>query len=64
LKVTIATERCTGHGRCYNIAPVLFSDDERGFGEVIGAGDVAAEHEEVARAAVVGCPEHAVVLDG
>jgi len=63
LKVTIAAERCTGHGRCYNIAPVLFSDDERGFGEVIGAGDVAGEHEEVARAAVAGCPEPAVVLD-
>jgi ferredoxin len=64
LRVTIATERCTGHGRCYNIAPALFSDDERGFGEVIGAGAVASEHEEAARAAVAGCPEHAVVLDG
>jgi ferredoxin len=63
LKINIAAERCTGHGRCYNIAPMLFSDDERGFGEVIGEGQVASEHEERARAAVVGCPEHAVVLE-
>jgi ferredoxin len=64
LRISIDPERCTGHGRCYNIAPTLFTDDDRGFGEVIGDGEVVTEDEDKARAAVAGCPEHAVLLEG
>jgi ferredoxin len=38
----------------------LFTDDERGFGQVIGDGTVAPDGEATARAAVMACPEHAV----
>ena len=61
MKISIDPQRCTGHGRCYTIAPGLFSDDERGFGEVIGDGEVTHEGEAAAKAAVAGCPEHAVI---
>jgi ferredoxin len=63
LRLSIEPERCTGHGRCYVIAPALFVDDERGFGEVLGSGEVPSQGQEAANAAVGGCPEHAVVLD-
>ena len=63
MRVVIDTERCTGHGRCYTLAPALFSDDERGFGRVIGKGEVTTEHEEAASSAALACPEHAVTIE-
>jgi ferredoxin len=63
VRVVIDAERCTGHGRCYSLAPALFSDDERGFGRVIGMGEVTGENEGAARAAALACPEHAVAIE-
>jgi ferredoxin len=63
MRIRIDTELCTGHGRCYDLAPELFVDDDEGYGQVIGDGEVAPEHAEAARKAVVGCPERAVILD-
>jgi len=28
VKIRIDPERCQGHGRCYDLAPDLFGDDE------------------------------------
>jgi ferredoxin len=63
LKITIDADRCTGHGRCYTVAPLLFTDDERGFGQVIGDGEVVGTNEAMAKAAVLSCPEHAVTFE-
>ena len=60
MKVQIDPERCQGHGRCYDLAPDLFGDDEEGYGLVLGAGTVPPEAEREARLAVVNCPEHAI----
>lgn len=60
MRVAIDPERCTGHGRCYVVAPALFTDDERGFGQVIAGGQVMSDHEEMAQAAALACPEHAI----
>jgi ferredoxin len=62
MRLVIDSDRCTGHGRCYMVAPLLFSDDERGYGQVIGAGEVPTEHEEKARQAVLACPEQAITF--
>ena len=32
VKVQIDSERCQGHGRCYDLAPDLFGDDDEGYG--------------------------------
>lgn len=64
MQVRIDHELCTGHGRCYVLAPELFVDDDEGYGQVIGDGAVAPEHLDAARKAVSGCPERAVSLDG
>jgi ferredoxin len=62
MRIRIDFDRCSGHGRCYDVAPSLFTDDERGYGQVKGDGTVTAATEEEARAAVNSCPERAVEL--
>lgn len=62
MKIRIDTDLCTGHGRCYSLAPALFDTDEEGFGKVISE-DVPADREGDARRAVGNCPERAVIID-
>jgi ferredoxin len=62
MKVQIDPERCQGHGRCYDLAPGLFGDDEEGYGTVRGDGSVPPGKEHDARLAALNCPEHAIDL--
>ena len=62
MKVQIHSERCQGHGRCYDLAPGLFGEDEEGFGQVLGDGVVPPGLEGEARLAVANCPERAVEI--
>jgi ferredoxin len=62
VKVQIDSERCHGHGRCYDLAPDLFGDDEEGFGRVLGDGTVPPDKERDARRAAANCPERAIDL--
>jgi ferredoxin len=62
VKVQIDSERCQGHGRCYDLVPGLFGEDEEGFGRVLGDGVVTSGQEREARLAVANCPERAVEL--
>ncbi|MEO3783614.1 ferredoxin [Actinocorallia sp. B10E7] len=65
MKVQIDSGRCHGHGRCYDLAPDLFGEDEEGYGQVLGDGDVPADKQHEARLAASNCPERAVtVLEG
>ena len=62
VRVQIDSQLCQGHGRCYDLAPSLFGDDDDGYGTVHGDGDVPPELEPDARRAVLNCPEHAIQL--
>jgi ferredoxin len=62
VKVQINPERCQGHGRCYDLAPGLFGDDDEGFGKVLGDGTVPPGQQPDARLAALNCPEHAIEL--
>jgi ferredoxin len=62
VKLRIDSERCQGHGRCYDLAPDLFGDDDEGFGQVRGDGTVTPDTERQARLAVANCPERAIEL--
>ncbi len=64
MKVQIDSSRCHGHGRCYDLVPDLFGEDNEGFGQVLGDGDVPARSERDARLAVANCPERAIDLAG
>lgn len=62
MKLHIDSKVCQGHGRCYDLAPELFGDDDEGYGQVLGDGAVPPEKEHDARLAVANCPEHAIEL--
>jgi ferredoxin len=62
MKVAIDSGICAGHGLCYMHAPNVFTDDDQGYGTVIGDGVVPPEEAEAARGAVANCPERAIVL--
>ena len=64
MKMTIDGEMCTGHGRCYTLAPQLLSDDDEGFVVERGqAVDVPTDQEDAARHAALSCPEGAISID-
>ncbi len=60
MKVQINSDCCQGHGRCYDLVPDLFGDDEEGFGQVLGDGVVPPDKDREARLAVANCPERAI----
>jgi ferredoxin len=60
MKLQIDAERCQGHGRCYDLAPALFGEDDEGYGQVLGDGAVPPGEEHDARLAAANCPEHAI----
>jgi ferredoxin len=64
VRVVIDTEACTGHGRCYMVAPSVFASDDSGFGVVVVDGPLDADQLVEARSAVGNCPERAVALTG
>lgn len=63
-KIKIDKELCSGHGRCYVLAPEIFTDDEAGFGQVIGDGSIDALNLDAAERAVKACPEKAIGIEG
>jgi len=62
VKVQIDPERCQGHGRCYDLAPGLFGEDDEGYGRVLGNGVVSPGNEHEARLAASNCPERAITV--
>jgi ferredoxin len=62
VKIQIDPKRCQGHGRCYDLAPGLFTEDHEGYGQVLSDGTVPPEAEPDAQRAAVNCPEQAIEL--
>jgi ferredoxin len=62
VKLRINSDICQGHGRCYDLAPELFGDDDEGYGKVLGDGHVTPEQQHDARKTVANCPERAIEL--
>lgn len=61
MKVRIDPDICTGHGRCYTLAPEVFDSDDRGYGMVISEDT----DEELRPRATIGeqnCPERAIII--
>jgi ferredoxin len=64
MRLLIDEGRCSGHGRCYSLAPTLFESDDEGRGVVL-ADAVSDDQLEAARSAVLNCPEQAIsIVDG
>jgi ferredoxin len=63
MKIVIDQNACSGNGRCYSLVPELFTDDERGYGQVVGDGTLGEEQRELAQRAVLACPEDAISIE-
>jgi ferredoxin len=63
MKIVIDQDACSGNGRCYSLVPELFTDDERGYGKVVGDGTVGDDLREAAARAVRACPENAISIE-
>ena len=62
MRVRIDPDACTGHGRCYSLAPEVFEPDDYGHGRVILA-EVPPELRAKAELGVQNCPEHAISVE-
>ncbi len=61
MKFIVDRERCTGHGRCYTVAPEVYAPDDDGYCDP--AVDAVAEGlEEQARLGAMNCPEDAITI--
>ena len=64
MRLTIDAAMCTGHGRCYSLAPELLSYDDEGFVTERGTTvEVPVGMEASARDAALSCPEGAIAID-
>jgi ferredoxin len=63
VKLRVDASECTGHGRCYRIAPDLLSYDDEGYVSIRGDEiDVPDDMIDLAREAEGTCPEGAIIL--
>ena len=62
MRVRVDRGICVGHGRCYTLAPEVYSDDERGHC-VVRREPLPPDLEAQARLGADNCPEAAISLD-
>ncbi|MGO9355444.1 MAG: ferredoxin [Mycobacterium sp.] len=60
-RVSVDADRCTGHGRCYTLAPEIFDADEVGH-SIARISEVSGELEQHAVTGEQNCPEQAITL--
>lgn len=62
MKIKLDRTKCDGFGFCAKWAPETFDLDEWGYASLTGAaGNVAPEHEDGARRALMDCPSNAII---
>lgn len=62
MRVVVDGDRCTGHGRCYVMAPDVYEADDDGY-SVAGTHEVPAGLEDRARTGAANCPESAIQVE-
>lgn len=62
MRIQVDEIACTGHGRCYALAPEVYAPDDHGHCVLVVA-EVPPGLEEQARAGAAGCPERAITID-
>lgn len=65
MRIAVSKELCSGQGRCYSVAPDVYTADDEGFCAQSGSEfEVPAGLEDQARLGAETCPEGAItVLD-
>jgi len=62
MRVKVDLARCVGHGRCYELAPEVFGEDDRGHCRLLHEL-VPPELEKLARLGEANCPEEAIAIE-
>ena len=62
MRVRLDEVKCTGHGRCYVLAPDVFGEDDAGRC-VLRMTDVPPPLADQARAGEQNCPEGAISIE-
>ena len=62
MKLRVDPDLCTGHGRCYELAPEVYGEDERGHCRLLHR-EVPAGLEGKARLGERSCPEGAIFVE-
>ncbi len=63
MRITLDSEKCQGHGRCYALAPTIFDTDDEGYAVLLVTGDggeLSPDQEAAATLAADNCPEYAI----
>jgi ferredoxin len=63
MRVTLNVGACQGAGNCVAVAPDVFDYDEDALKGVLLDARPGAEHDDAVRAAELGCPAMAIVVD-
>jgi ferredoxin len=61
MRIEVDPGACTGHGRCYTLAPEVYESDDDGYC-AIRTLDVPAGLEEQATLGAKNCPERAITI--
>lgn len=61
MRVSVDRARCTGHGRCYTLAPEVFDADDDGY-SVVRSEVLRPGLDDAARRAAANCPEDAITI--
>jgi ferredoxin len=63
MRLAVDASQCTGHGRCYSLAPQLLSPDDQGYVTIRGSSiEVPEDLRELADEVAGTCPEGAISL--
>lgn len=62
MRIILDDDVCTGHGRCYALAPDVFDADDQGHC-VIKVDDIPDHEQAAAQVAVANCPEVALSIE-
>ncbi len=62
MRIVLNEDACTGHGRCYSLAPDVFDADDLGHCVVL-VPEPGEDQERSARTAVASCPEDALSIE-
>ncbi len=63
MKVVVDTDACTGHGRCYTLAPEVFEPDDQGHSQLVSE-EVPESLRDKAVIGMQNCPERAISVEG
>ena len=61
MRIEVDPDVCTGHGRCWTLAPEVYEADDDGYCATRSL-EVPVELERQARVGAKSCPEHAITV--